>query len=179
MKHEQFTRQIDRLSENYGEHHYRAERVKMFWKRYGDIEYSLFSTGVTSIILNKRVAPLMTDFDEMFFTGQSKSQKVSNMERDTKEAEEMIFRKQHKQESDRGRKLEIEFAKRFPKRDIFSFTKYWFLGVFGSHLEKAMPKYGLTFRTFLKSALFDLDEANWIPIESIKIGKQKKMRYFN
>ena len=113
MKQEQFFRQIARLSENYGDHNYREERVKMFWRRYGDIEYSLFSTGVTSLILNKRVAPLMSDFDELFFTGQSKSQRISDVERDTKEAEEMIFRKQHKQEEARCQKLQIEFSKRF------------------------------------------------------------------
>jgi len=58
-------------------------------------------------------------------------------------------------------------------------VKYWFLGVFSRHLEKAMPSYGLTLVSFLKPALFDLDDGKWVPLEAIKIGKQKKMRYFN
>lgn len=176
MEYRQFCMQMDRLRANYGEEYYREERVKQLWKKFGELEYVFFNTGITSLILNSKKPPLYPEFDKLF----SKAEKETEKKADNSLHDEILFRQKMKIEEERHLKLRTKFLELFPGKTIDSYTCYWFSNVYGQAINN-LKDYDLNFSVFSKSALFDLEESNWLPAVAVKIGigKKNKMVFEN
>ncbi len=173
MKYVEFEKQMDRLKDCYGEQFYSKERTKLFWDRYKAIEKSLFSTGITSLIVNNAEAPLLEEFDKLFFDGRKKTEVESEIKLEQKLDEQRKFQEEHKNEEIKHYALKKEFSKKFPEKNLLDYVKYWYGGVFGQDQVRELTTFGLTLSIFSKPALFDLERANWIPKKAVEIGLSK------
>lgn len=59
-----FKGQMNRLTETFGNMHYKEERIKLIWKEVQDLSSTWMIKSVDEFIGNLRQAPLMTEFRE-------------------------------------------------------------------------------------------------------------------
>ena len=86
MTHEEFTKQILRLKNQYGEKAYSEERCRVLWKEFGMADAHGFSQWVDWCLMNKRGAPTGIDMYEAkdacttkyTYTGGTKCEKCEN-----------------------------------------------------------------------------------------------------
>lgn len=64
MTYEEFEKQIDRLVDVYSDKHYPPDRIKLFWKRFGWVHPTIFSSAMDEMIADCPHAPLFNRIRE-------------------------------------------------------------------------------------------------------------------
>lgn len=87
MNPNHFQKQIDRLSAQFGAQHYKAERVKLYWRKFQYFSDSWMERSVNKFIEYSRVAPLMQEFEAEMALEREKNydSKKTEHTRDAKE----------------------------------------------------------------------------------------------
>lgn len=64
MTQNTYQQQIRRLASNWGEHHYKAERVSLFWKAFEQVPDAVFAAAVDLLIAEQRSPPMLKEISQ-------------------------------------------------------------------------------------------------------------------
>lgn len=64
MKWEQFSNEINRLKQNFGEKAFSPPKVSIMWEKLKHVDSEIFHESVENLILEKKFAPAFSEFEE-------------------------------------------------------------------------------------------------------------------